>query len=387
MTLWFLFALMTAAAIFAVLWPLGRAARPSNDGSEATVYRDQLSEIERDLAAGLIGPAEAEAARVEIGRRLLAADDLERQAIERQALECQALERQALERKVPASSNTLVRRVVAVVALAGLPLAAVALYLPLGSPRLPDFPLAARMQAATPAQPLDNLVAQVEAHLEKNPTDGRGWSVLAPVLAKFGRFDDAVRAYRNAITYSGDNAERRADLGEAMAAAAGGVVTVEAKAEFERAVALDAEEVKAHFFLGLSAEQDGRAAEAAAIWRAMLEKAPANAPWRPLVQAALARVGGVAVPALSDDTLAAAKDMNESDRTTMIRGMVERLAVRLKQNGDDVEGWLRLVRAYMVLGDRDKARQALADARQAVSSDAARLRELNEGLKNLGLDG
>jgi cytochrome c-type biogenesis protein CcmH len=368
MTLWFLFALMTAAAIFAVLWPLGRGTRSQNDGSEAAVYKDQLSEIERDAAAGLIGPLEAEAARVEIGRRLLAAADA--------------------ERKAPAASNPLFRRLVAVVALTGLPLTAVALYLPLGSPKLPDFPLAGRVQAATPSQPLDNLVAQVEAHLEKNPADGRGWSVLAPVLAKLGRFDDAVQAYRNSITYNGDSAGRRADLGEAMAAAAGGIVTMEAKAEFERAVALDVDEVKARFFLGLSAEQDGRATEAAAIWRAMLEKAPANAPWRPLVQAALARVnGGPAAPALSDDTIAAAKDMTEVDRTSMIRGMVERLATRLKQNGDDVEGWLRLVRAYMVLGDRDKARQALADARQAVGGDAGRLRELNEGLKNLGLDG
>jgi cytochrome c-type biogenesis protein CcmH len=367
MTLWFLFALMTAAAIFAVLWPLGRGARPQNDGTEATVYKDQLSEIERDRAAGLIGSSEAEAARVEISRRLLAAADA--------------------ERKGPASSNTAFRRMVAVIALAGLPLTAAVFYLPLGSPKLPDFPLAGRGQNPTAAQPLDNLVAQVEAHLEKNPTDGRGWGVLAPVLAKLGRFDEAVRAYRNLITYSGESAARRADLGEAMAAVAGGVVTTEAKAEFERAVALDADEVKARFFLGLSAEQDGRATEAAAIWRAMLETAPANAPWRPLVQAALARVGGVAVPALPDDTIAAAKDMNETDRTTMIRGMVERLATRLKQNGDDVGGWLRLVRAYMVLGDRDKARQALADARQAVGSDAGRLKELNEGLKNLGLDG
>jgi cytochrome c-type biogenesis protein CcmH len=367
MTLWFLFALMTAAAVFAVLWPLGRGTRSQNDGSEAAVYKDQLSEIERDAAAGLIGPLEAEAARVEISRRLLAAADA--------------------ERKAPAASNPLFRRLVAVAALAGLPLTAVALYLPLGSPKLPDFPLAGRTQAAIPSQPLDNLVAQVEAHLEKNPADGRGWSVLAPVLAKLGRFDDAVRAYRNSITYNGDSAGRRADLGEAMAAAAGGIVTMEAKAEFERAVALNADEVKARFFLGLSAEQDGRATEAAAIWRAMLEKAPADAPWRPLVQAALARVNGPAAPALSDDTMAAAKDMNEADRTSMIRGMVERLATRLKQNGDDVEGWLRLVRAYMVLGDRDKARQALADARQAVGGDAGRLQELNEGLKNLGLDG
>jgi cytochrome c-type biogenesis protein CcmH len=243
------------------------------------------------------------------------------------------------------------------------------------------------MQASNKTQPVDNLVAQVEAHLEQNPSDARGWTILAPVLARLGRFDEAVRAYRNSIAYGGDSAERRADLGEAMAAAAGGVVTAEAKTEFERAVALDADAIKARFFLGLSAEQDGRAADAAAIWRAMLEKAPANAPWRPLVQGALARVGGPAMPALSDDTIAAAKDMNETDRNAMIHGMIDRLAGRLKLNGDDVSGWLRLVRAYTVLGDRDKARQALADARQAVGSDAERLRQLNEGLKDLGLDG
>jgi cytochrome c-type biogenesis protein CcmH len=79
--------------------------------------------------------------------------------------------------------------------------------------------------------------------------------------------------------------------------------------------------------------------------------------------------------------------MSDSDRGAMIRGMVERLATRLKQNGDDVEGWLRLVRAYMVMGDRDKAQGALSDARQAVANDAERLRQLNEGLKKLGLDG
>jgi cytochrome c-type biogenesis protein CcmH len=247
--------------------------------------------------------------------------------------------------------------------------------------------LAQRTRTPDVTQPLDNLVAQVEAHLEKNPTDGRGWNVLAPVLARLGRYDDAVRAYHNSITYNGDSAERRADLGETLAAAAGGVITSEAKAEFERAIALNADEVKASYFLGVAAEQDGRTAEAKSIWRAMLARAPTDAPWRPLVQAALARVGGSAAPALSDDAMAAAKDMNETDRGTMIRGMVERLASRLKQNGDDVEGWLRLVRAYMVMGDRDKAKSALTDARQAVANDAERLRQLNEGLKNLGLDG
>ena len=93
------------------------------------------------------------------------------------------------------------------------------------------------------------------------------------------------------------------------------------------------------------------------------------------------------MPALSDETIAASRDMAEGDRNAMVRGMVDRLATRLKQNGDDVEGWLRLVRAYMVMGERDKAASALTEARQAVANDNERLRQLNEGVKNLGLGG
>ena len=366
MTLWFVFALMTAAAAFAVLWPLGRGTALSREGSEAVVYKDQLAEVQRDAAAGMIGVSEAEAARVEISRRLLAASDAETSAT--------------------LSSSTAFRRVVAVVALAGLPLLAAGMYAQFGSPSLGDFPLAERAQAPAASTPMDKLVAQVETHLEKNPTDGRGWEVLAPVLVKLGRFDDAARAWRNSITYNGDSAARRADLGEAMAAASGGVVTAEAKTEFERAIALDPNEVKARYFVGLAAEQDGRKDDAAKIWRAMLASAPTDAPWRPLVQDALTRIG-VAAPKLSDEDVAAAKSMTDGDRNSMIRGMVDRLATRLKDNGDDVEGWLRLVRAYMVLGERDKAQAARGEARQAVGSDAARLQQLNDGLKSLGLDG
>ena len=367
MMLWFVFALMTAAAIFAVLWPLSRGGRTQADGGEAAVYRDQLIEVERDVATGLINPPEAAAARVEISRRLLAATDNQREP--------------------PVATNVRLRRVAAAIALLGLPAIAVALYYPLGSPDLRDFPLAERRRAPDGTQSLDNLVAQVERHLAENPTDGRGWSVIAPVLARLGRLDDAVRAFRNTIIYSGESADRRADLGEALVAAAGGVVTGEAKAEFEHAVALNAEGVKANYFLGLAAEQDGHIAEAASIWRTMLEKAPPNAPWRPLVQSALVRVGGSPAPALSNDAVAAAKDMSETDRGAMIRGMVERLATRLKQNGDDVEGWLRLVRAYMVMGDTGKAKAASSDARQAVAKDPQLLQQLNDGLKNLGVDG
>src|SRR5579871_3516826 len=281
MTLWFVFALMTAAAVFAVLWPLGRGHRVPAGGNETAVYRDQLSEIERDASTGLINPPEAQAARVEISRRLLAAADHQRG---------------------PSGTNVRLRRMAAVVALVGLPVVAVGFYGALGSPGLPDFPLAQRGRTPDGTQSLDNLIAQVEQHLEKNPTDGRGWSVIAPVYGRLGRLDDAVRAFRNSITYNGESAARRADLGEALVGAAGGVVTAEAKGEFERAVALNAEEVKANYFLGLAAEQDGRAAEAASIWRAMLDKAPANAPWRSLVQEALVRVGGSPpVPAPSNE--------------------------------------------------------------------------------------
>ena len=369
MTLWFVFALMTVAAIFAVLWPLGRSARAQNQGSEVVVYKDQLTEIERDLAAGLIAAPEAEAARVEISRRLLAAAGSEPVSEPKSSLKW--------------------RRAAAVLALVGLPLVAIGVYVPLGSPRLQDFPLAQRERGSGSgmAGSLENLVVQVEQHLEKNPTDGRGWNVLAPVLERLGRFDDAVRAYRNSITYNGESPERRSDLGEAISAAAGGVVTAEAKTEFERAHALNADDPKANYFLGLAAEQDGRKDDAATIWRALLAKAPADAPWRPLVQSSLVRVGGGTMPALSDETIAASKDMSEGDRGAMVRGMVERLATRLKQNSDDVEGWLRLVRAYLVMGDRDKAVGASSDARQAVAKDTERLRQLNEGLKTLGLDG
>ena len=367
MALWFVFALMTAAAIFAVLWPLGRRGAPQAEGDAVVVYRDQLAEIDRDAAASMIAPQEADAARVEISRRLLAAADARPVA--------------------PMQPHTALRRIVAVVALAGLPAIAAAFYLPLGSPKMPDVPLAERKETPSPSEPLDRLVAQVESHLEKNPTDGRGWAVIAPVLSKLGRLDDAVRAWRNAIAYAGDSSERRADLGEAIAAAAGGVITADAKAEFERAVALDGMAAKPRFVLGVAAEQDGRPQDAAAIFRAMLATAPKDAPWKPAVQAALARVGGSAMPIPSEDAVAAASGMTDGDRSTMIHGMIDRLAGKLKDDGSDVEGWLRLVRAYMVLGDADKATSAEADARKALASDADRLKQLNDGLKSLGRDG
>ncbi|NEX00195.1 c-type cytochrome biogenesis protein CcmI, partial [Rhodopseudomonas sp. BR0G17] len=139
------------------------------------------------------------------------------------------------------------------------------------------------------------------------------------------------------------------------------------------------DEPKARYYLGLAAEQDGRPKDAATIWRAMLEKAPADAPWRPMLQAELARLDGTAKqPALPDGAAAAAQTMSEADRAAMIQGMVAKLAAKLKQNGDDVDGWLRLVRAYMVLGETDKAKSAQSEARQAMADKPDRLKQRNE---------
>src|SRR5262249_47455007 len=158
--------------------------------------------------------------------------------------------------------------------------------------------------------------------------------------------------------------------------AANGMVTAEAKAEFERAVGLDAGNVQARYFLGLAAEQDGDRSRAVATWRALIEAGPADAPWIDFVRSALARVERSAAPAPSEQQIVASSDMSPEQRGAMIRGMVARLSERLARDGSDVDGWLRLVRSYMVLGEAEKARAAVLDARRALASDPGKLRQL-----------
>lgn len=364
MTLWLILALMTAAAIFAVLWPLSRRA-PLQGGSDLAVYRDQLDEIERDRAAGLIGEPEAEAARVEVSRRLIAAADAAPPA--------------------SADDSPWRRRAAALVALIALPLGAAALYLALGSPHLPGQPQSAR-ENSPEQRSVAELVGRVEAHLAQNPEDGRGWEVLGPVYMRLERFDDAVKARRNALRLLGASAEREADLGEALTGAANGIVTRDAKEAFDRATGLDPHHVRARFFIGLAAEQDGRPKEAASIWRELLTEAPADASWAGFVRQSLARVdpdAASSAPGPSESDVA----MPPAQREAMIRGMVTRLADRLRQDGSDVEGWLRLIRAYMVLGDEQQARAAASDARRALGNEPDKLQRVNELVKGLRLEG
>lgn len=372
MTLWFVLALMTAGAVLAVLWPLSRRA-PLRGGSDVAVYRDQLDEIERDRAAGLIGEREAEAARVEVSRRLIAAADAETAGEAAGVGPATAAQR---------------RRAAALAALLLLPIVAGGLYVMLGAPHLPGQPHAERGTAPPEQRSITELVARVEAHLENNADDGRGWEVIAPVYARLGRYDDAVKAWRNALRLLGESAAREADLGEALTGLANGVVTDEAKAAFDRAIRHDANEFKARYYLGLAAEQDGRRAEAAAAWRALLAQAPPGAAWVELVQESLRRVDpATVVPGPGAEDIAAASQLSPEQRAGMVKGMVERLATRLQADGSDVEGWLRLVRAYVVMGEPGKARAAADDARRALAREPDKLRRVDELVKGLGLEG
>jgi cytochrome c-type biogenesis protein CcmH len=367
MMLWFILALMTVVAIGGVIWPLTRTIS-GRGGSHTAVYRDQLDEIARDQSAGIIGKAEAEAAKVEVSRRLIAAADV------------------AAAEKSRHRESPVWRRGTAFAALVLLPVGAVALYLTLGMPQMPGEPLTGRVQSLEEDGSIGVLVARVEDHVAHNPADGRAWEVLAPVYMRLGRFDDAVTAWRNAIRLNGSSASREADYGEALVAAGNGVVTDEAKAAFDRAIALDGQDVMARFYLGMAADQDGRRSDADAIWRDLLASAPRDAPWAEVVRHAMARsapisdadatpVGG---PSAAD--MAAAATLPPVQQDQMIAGMVARLAERLKKNGSDVEGWLRLVHSYRVLGQEDKAQVAITDAGRALFGDADKLRQFAEGI-------
>ncbi|WP_035714626.1 c-type cytochrome biogenesis protein CcmI [Azorhizobium doebereinerae] len=391
------FALMTAVAVMAVLWPLSRARHARGEReADLAVYRDQLAEIVRDQAGGRLSPEQAHAARIEVSRRILAVGG---------------------EQAVKESASPGRRRAAAVVALVLIPLLGVGLYARLGSPAIPGAPLAERLSAAADGSDIAILVRRVEEHLSANPNDGQGYEILAPVYARLGRLDDAARAYRQAIRILGPTAEREAALGEVLTAAADGMVTQEAAQAFAAAASMDPRAVKARYYLGLAAEQDGRRADAAAIWSQMLADAPAGAPWRPLLETALARLGVQppqpatpplqapaapvppaaatrgprvapdAAPGPSSADVAAAAQQTPEQRSAMIMGMVSRLEERLAAEPKDLDGWLRLARAWSVLGDKAKAEAALQSAKGAFAGDEEAGRRIEAARQDLGLGG
>lgn len=384
MFLWIAFALLTAAVLAAVLAPLARATRQdesleSTDTGAVAVYRDQLDEIAADQTRGVLSAGEAEAAKLEVSRRLLAS------AARAERAEPKGLPSRPLQESRHAT--------IALATAVAIPLLALGLYLAHGSPAMPSSPFAARTDAAVEQAALANVIAQVEARLRQDPEQGKGWEAIAPVYLKLGRFRDAANAYANAARLNGETVPLLAGRAESAMLASDGVVTEEARVAYEKILKLEPGRMEPRFWLAMAKEQDGNLADALAAYKALLAEAPAEAGYRPpltmRIQEVMARIaaikGGAPVGPTPADMAAAAK-LDPEQRSQMIAQMVDGLAQRLKSNGRDLPGWLRLLNAYAVLDRKDDARAALAEARRNFDGDAGALAELSKVASTLGLD-
>lgn len=392
MLLWIIFAGLTAAALIAVLWPLlrrNKAEKTDGVSFDAAIFKDQISEIESELDSGLISKAEAEDARTEVSRRLLAATKRHDAKSGRQSL----------------YENSKIAGLALVAAFLLVPVTSSALYLVYGSPELSDQPLSARLSAPASGRNISSLVAKVEARLREHPQDGRGWEVIAPVYLRQQRFSDAADAFGRSLRILGETPQRLSDYGNALVLAQDGVVTEPARKVLQRAVSMDANMMRAWFWLAVAHEQDGDPDKAATAWRDLLNRSDANAPWREAVQnrlAAIERLTGSSKAASNEpmpqnkasdgvlkgptrDEVAAASEMSAGDRAEMIGQMVAGLSNRLRNEGGNADEWKRLVRSYMVLGNKAEAQKALADARSEYSENSEILSEFDNLAQSLGL--
>ncbi|WP_445764824.1 c-type cytochrome biogenesis protein CcmI [Rhizobium hidalgonense] len=379
MLFWILVAALTAAVAAILLYPLLRGAKAAENSraGEAAVYRDQLRELDRDLNGGLITPDEADYARAEIGRRLIAvsADEPE-------------------EAPKPARHHRFTEAFVLLL----LPLLGLCLYLTTGRPDLPSQPLQARLE--NPGNDVTVLIAKAERHLAQSPGDGKGWDVLAPIYFRTMRVNDAQVAYRNAIRLLGPSPVRLDGLAETLMAVSDGVVTEEARRVLEQSLTLEPNNPRARFYVALSMEQAGRPDEARRAFEALAKQSPAEAPWLPLVSEHIAMNGGEpaapdAEPAApgnpsapgnpTQQDVAAAENMSTGDRQQMIRGMVESLDAKLSVDPNNFEGWMRLVRSYAVLNDKDRAAGALKRGLAAFPAGSEQGRQLLALANELGI--
>ena len=399
MILWLILAAITLATVWLLLRPLlrGPSASPPRAAYDMEVYRDQLAEVKREEARGLIAPVEARAAEREIARRLLAAAP-----VEESKATSGIVPRVKTPRKAAAAGGGTQRWAAFGIA-AFVPLATLALYLAVGAPGVPDIPLAEREKAMQAAgmPDLDRAIAQLEERLKAKPDDLGGWLLLARTYAALRRYAPASQAYQRAAALSGGRPDILSAYAEALVMREGGSVTEEARGLFADVHAKAPEEPRARFYLGLAKAQAGDGKGALVDWLALAAAAPADAPWLPALRdeitrtaqefkldpatlappsakAASSDAGTATGPSAAD--LAAAQAMAPAERAAMIRGMVERLAARLELAPDDLQGWRRLGRDYQVLGEPDKATEALAHAAKLAPQDPDVLVDYGEAL-------
>ncbi|UEM20945.1 c-type cytochrome biogenesis protein CcmI [Skermanella mucosa] len=378
MLFWIVAALMTAAVTALVLTPLLRARQSAAGRApyDMEVYRDQLAELDRDLSRGVIDERQAQAARTEIGRRMLAVAD--------------EGEREAASGAAPSGRGS---RAMALALCALIPLGALAVYIPTGHPDLPAQPFASREAPPNGGPPGEVMqaIAKLEQHLKDEPGDLQGWLLIAQTYTRMGRFEDSAEAYRNAVGVSqGKDTGILSSYAEAMTAANQGVVPEEAVRTFDAVLQADPKDARARYYLALARAQAGDLRGALDRWVALAAESPADAPWLATVRQRITDTAGQlgvdvatvmpqplppsqaqaapaprTAPGPTREQMADAADMAPEQRDAMIRSMVDGLAKRLQDNPNDADGWLRLGRAYRVLGERDKATEALASGVKA----------------------
>jgi cytochrome c-type biogenesis protein CcmH len=397
MTFWIAAGALTAFSVAVMAFWLRRT--PGDEATDVEVYRDQLRELDRDRARGTLGPEEAEAARVEVARRLLAAD-------------------RAARRTGGLATGSPRLALAAMAAI--VPAVAVATYLLIGTPGYPDLPLATRverieeMRAARPSQEvaeaetpdrrvdaepeLLRMVEQLRQVMGERTDDPEGWRLLALNEAALGDLEAAWRAQDRLVGLLGEEAEGDdfASLAEMMIQAAGGYVSPEAERALREALRRDPGNGVARYYVGLMYAQGGRADLAWPVWRRLLAESAEDAPWvEPVLMqieevAALAgdptpasELAPAAGPSMAD--IEAAGELTPEERLGMIEGMVGGLAARLADAGGPPEDWARLITAYGVLGRSDAAAAVYREARMVFEDAPGALDTLARAAENAGL--
>ena len=340
---------LTLTVLGPILWPLLRGARagPSRTEFDLAVYRDQLKEIDRDVARGLIGTTEATSARLEIQRRMLAAPPAD---------------------AAPLGGHSSVLT-------AGLALAMVAgasgLYLILGNPAMSDRPVAALAPAPAGRNDIENTLNTLETALRQDPTNVARWLLYARGTAAIGRWEKSIDAYRQVMRLTSAQPDVISAYGETLVLAADGIVSPAAHTAFAEAVRLDPTDEIARFYLALAALQAGEPGPALQGW---LELAGDLSDGSAIRDEAVRRITdtakrmGLSAPPIPPPASAGAA---VAQRATVGRDMVERLAARLVAQPGDFDGWLRLGRAFLVLGEPDKSDDAYDHAAKLRPSDNA----------------
>jgi cytochrome c-type biogenesis protein CcmH len=357
MTLWFIFAVLLAAVLATVLWPLLRPRpSPSNRADyDIEVYLDQLRELERDVSRELIDESQAAAAKLEIERRLLVASQ---------------------DTGGEASKTSSARRGLQAALMAvAIMVAAPALYVDLGSPDLPDQPFAQRPPAPAErpiAAQARSRLATIEEHLKAEPENPDLWFDLGRLRLAVGNEAGAVEALTQAMTLTGGRSDIASAYGEALTFASKGMVTPEAQRVFQKVLSENAGEPRARFFIALASYQAGRREAALEQWSTLAMDAPPGTPWLPAVTDRIRQTASElgediedylpAQPGQTRDNVAVAANLSPEEQQDMIRSMIGRLASRLESEPDNVEGWRRLAQSYEVLGEPDHAAEAYAKA-------------------------